>query len=83
MNDAVYAGKTDSDSAIKGTPAIFQRSGHWLNTFNYQGVTGSYWASNQYSATHAWGLGFYGTDVGAGNYNLRKVYGAAVRCIAI
>ena len=80
LNTAINGGSTSSDAGLL-TSGLFQRSGLWVNGFNYQGSVGGYWSSTQYSATNAHYVLFVSTYVNpASNYS--KSSARAVRCVA-
>ena len=83
MNNTVYAGKTDSDSSIIGAPGLFQRSGNWNGSFNYQGSSGHYSSSTQGSAISAYYLYFISNSVNPASWGTgSKSYTSTVRCVA-
>jgi len=82
LNTAINGGSTTSDAGLIGTPWLAQRGGYWNSGFGSQGSYGYYWSSTQNSATYAYYLYFYSTNVNPAS-NSSKYLGFAVRCIAV
>ena len=82
LNTAINGGSTTTDAGLIGTPWLAQRGGDWGSGFVNQGSNGFYWSSTQNSATNAYNLFFNSTIVYPATFN-NKVYGIAVRCVAV
>ena len=82
LNTAINSGSTTTDAGLIGFPWLAQRGGSWNSGFGNQGSYGLYWSSTQFSATNAFGLYFFSTNVNPATY-IDKFRGYAVRCIAV
>jgi len=82
LNTAINGGSTTTDAGLIGTPWLAQRGGAWVSGFYYQGSNGSYSSSTQNSASNAYYLDFYSTNVNPASNN-NKYIGFAVRCVAV
>ena len=80
LNNAVNGGLTNTDAGLR-SEWLAQRSGYWLNGFDYQSSVGRHWSSTQYSATSAYYLYFSGSNINP-SVSSYKSSGYAVRCVA-
>ena len=80
LNNAVNSGSTTTDAGLR-SEWLAQRSGYWLNGFDYQSSVGRHWSSTQYSATSAYYLYFSGSNINP-SVSSYKSSGYAVRCVA-
>ena len=80
LNNAVNSASTTTDAGLR-SEWLAQRSGYWLNGFDYQSSVGRHWSSTQYSATSAYYLYFSGSNINP-SVSSYKSSGYAVRCVA-
>ncbi|WP_165314454.1 FISUMP domain-containing protein [Agromyces protaetiae] len=81
LNTAINGGSATTDAGLR-TGWLTQRTGWWDSGFKYLGSDGNYWSSTQSSATNAYQLNFGSSYVYPADDDY-KLYGLAVRCVAV
>ena len=84
LNAAVNNGVTNRDTGLRAYPVNIIRSGDYNpleGGGTGRGNQGRIWSTTAFSATHAYRMGYSGTDASATNKNWNKWDGFAIRCI--